>query len=194
MHGPLNYLMPYPGVEAEYDFLVVDTEFTRLPMKKEAVWSWAEHCRLLAVAIAPLAQSEKPDHFYATRKISKAILSMCNPFVRETVIPSMGASVATVAFDEEANLQSSLKSYLATRRRSTGKPPLLAVDWIGDAYLLRPLFEDEPAWLLLDRVPQIEFALDAGWPAERTRHNALHDAEVIRAAFATTLGWSNASD
>lgn len=177
------YLKPYPGIERVYDVLIVDTEFTRLPMVKEAVWSWAAHCRVLSVGIVPLDDAEGEGSFYATRQLTKPVLALCAPFVIETVIPRLDDTAASATFSKESELCLALQVYLDERRRVTGKESLLAVDWIGDAYLLNPLMSDEPNWLLVEGIAQIEHALGEGWPAGRSRHNALHDALSIRDGY-----------
>lgn len=181
------YLKSYPSIERVYDVLIVDTEFTRLPMVKEAVWSWAAHCRVLSVGIVPLDDAGGQRSFYATRKLTRQVLSQCVPFVIETVIPRLDDAVASAIFSQEAELGLELNHYLDERRRASGKAPLLAVDWIGDAYLLNPLMRDEPNWLLVEGIAQIEHALGEGWPEGRSRHNALHDALSIRDGYRAFL-------
>jgi|GEM_PF-6268713 len=181
------YLRSYPGIERVYDVLIVDTEFTRLPMAKEAVWSWAAHCRVLSVGIVPLVAAGEQGSFYATRKLTKQVLTQCVPFVIETVIPRLDDAGASATFGNEADLGIELNHYLDERRQISGREPLLAVDWIGDAYLLNPFIREEPGWLLVEGIAQIEHALGEGWPAGRSRHNALHDALSIRDGYSAHI-------
>jgi len=181
------YLRSYPGIERVYDVLIVDTEFTRLPMAKEAVWSWAAHCRVLSVGIVPLDAAGALGSFYATRKLARQVLSQCVPFVIETVIPRLDDAVALANFGNDAELGAELNHYLDERRRVSGREQLLAVDWIGDAYLLNPFIREEPGWLLIEGIAEIEHALGEGWPAGRSRHNALHDALSIRDGYSAHI-------
>lgn len=180
MSNAKPYLLPESGIEKAYDILVVDTEFTRLPFPKEAVWSWAKSARLLSVALVPLEDAPDPAHLYRFRKPERALLVLCHPFVVEQVVPLLEVAGEGRPFKDEKSLADDLRAYLAARKRLTHKEPALAVDWIGDAYLLASLFPTEPEWLLLDQLPEVDRALTEAFPSHYARHNAYHDAMAIR--------------
>lgn len=179
----IDYLRPSPGLEQEFDVLVVDTEFTRLPFEKEAIWDWAGKVQPLSVAIVAMNSTQEPPLIYAVLPLNPAGLGQRVPFIDEVVLPALEAAEPTHRCRNEAELGVAISEFLGWRRRVSGKPPLLAVDWIGDAYLVSRLIRGAPQWLLLEGVAEISWALGNGFPEGDTRHNALHDAQAIRRGF-----------
>lgn len=174
---------PAPDLAARYDILCVDTEFTRLPHPKEAVWSWAEQARVLSIGVSALDDRLLPATFYAVRNVDRLLRSLCTPFVVNEVLPALAAAAADIVACTDGDLVVSLAHFLRRRAAASGKPPLLAVDWLGDAYLVEAFSGTEHQWLLLEDVAQVTRALGEGFPASSIRHNALHDAQAVRAAL-----------
>lgn len=174
---------PAPDLAARYDILCVDTEFTRLPYPKEAVWNWAEQARVLSIGVAALDQRVVPATFYGVRNIDPSLTTLCTPFVLEEVLPALDAAPADSVAATDRDLAVSLQRFLRSRAAASGKSPLLAVDWLGDAYLIEALAGQHHEWLLLEGMAPIAAALGAAFPATSVRHNALHDAQAIRAAL-----------
>lgn len=166
-----------------YDILCVDTEFTRLPNPKEAVWSWAAQAKMLSIGVAALDDCAVPASFYGVRKISRSVRSLCTDFVVDEVLPALAAAPADIEGRTDRDLAASLDEFLRRRVAVSGKPPLLAIDWLGDAYLIEALTGREHEWLLLDGVVPVALALGERFPASSVRHNALHDAWAVRSAL-----------
>lgn len=173
-----------PTLLEGFDVLCLDTEFTRLPFAKEAIWSWAEHAGALSIGVAAAASQTEPRDFYAVRRVDAALRQSCTPFVLEEVLPLLDAAEPQVEAITSRDLAEGLTAYLDRRSVTTGKPQLLAVDWIGDAYLIEALSGARFDWLLLEDVEAIRRALGDQFPPYRIRHNALHDAQVMRDALA----------
>lgn len=174
---------PSPGLAAQYDILCIDTEFTRLPHPKEGIWSWAEQARVLSIGISALDQRTELATFYGTRKIDRSLKALCTPFVLQEVLPVLDTVPADVVAATDRDLVVSFQRFLRSRAAASGKAPLLAVDWLGDAYLIETLAKQHYEWLLLEGMAPIAAALGASFPATSVRHNALHDAQAIRVAL-----------
>lgn len=175
-----SFLTPYPGIDQDYDILILDTEFVRLPLPTEALNEWAERTKTLSVALAAL-EADDPDSFYAVREQDPVLLEICPAFVHREVLPHLEAATPTARYQHETQLQQQLADYLAQRQRRDGKPPVYAVDWPGDAHLLEALLPAEPLALLLDELPEVADAMTQFFSTgDYRRHNALHDALAIR--------------
>jgi hypothetical protein len=172
-----------PGLAARYDILCVDTEFTRLPHPKEAVWNWAEQAKVLSIGVSALDDRSLPATFYGARTLDQLLRSLCTPFVINEVLPALTAVTADIEARTDGDLVIALAHFLRRRADVSGKPPLLAVDWLGDAYLVEAFSGSEHQWLLLEDVVQVTRALGEDFPASSVRHNALHDAQAVRAAL-----------
>lgn len=167
------------GLSERFDILCLDTEFTRLPHPKEAVWSWAGQARVLSIGVAALDECSLPATFYGVRSVDR-LLPLCTPFVVNEVLPALAAAAVDIEACTDGDLVVSLAHFLRRRAAASGKPPLLAVDWLGDAYLVEAFNGSEHQWLLLEDVQVIQQALDGPLPGGWVRHNALHDAIVVR--------------
>ncbi len=166
-----------------YDILCVDTEFTRLPNPKEAVWSWAVQAKVLSIGIAALDGRAVPATFYGVRRLSHALKSLCTDFVISEVVPALAVAPADIEAQTDRDLVASLDKFLRQRAAASGKPPLLAIDWLGDAYLIEAFSGREHEWLLLDDMAPVAAALGECFPASSVRHNALHDAASVRSTL-----------
>lgn len=166
-----------------YDILCIDTEFTRLPNPKEAVWGWAAQAKVLSIGIAALDGRAVPATFYGVRRLGHSLKSLCTDFVISEVVPALAAATADIEARTDRDLVASLDKFLRRRGAASGKPPLLAIDWLGDAYLIEAFTGSAHEWLLLDDVAPVALALGAGFPASSVRHNALHDAQAVRLAL-----------
>lgn len=185
--GRIDFRRLEPGLSERFDILCLDTEFTRLPHPKEAIWNWAEQVRVVSIGVAALDQRVLPATFYGLRKIDRSLRALCTPFVSQEVLPALDAAPADSVAATEDDLVASLQRFLHSRATASGKSPMLAVDWLGDAYLIEALARQHHEWLLLEGVASIAAALGASFPATSVRHNALHDAQAIRAALVDVL-------
>lgn len=172
-----------PGLSERFDILCLDTEFTRLPKPKEAVWNWSEQARVLSIGIAALDADAGPSTFYGIRNVDRSTKALCTSFVLQEVLPALDAVPADIAAATDRDLASSVHRFLKLRRTSSGKPPLLAVDWPGDAYLVEAFSRQRYEWVLVGEMASVAAVLGADFPATSVRHNALHDAQAIRAAL-----------
>lgn len=172
-----------PGLSEHFDILCLDTEFTRLPHPKEAVWNWSGQARILSLGIAALDARAVPSTFYGIRNVDRSRRSLCTSFVLQEVLPALDAVPADVAAATDRDLAASAHRFLKSRKASSGKPPLLAIDWPGDAYLVEAFSRQRYEWVLVDEMASVAAALGADFPATSVRHNALHDAQAIRTAL-----------
>lgn len=172
-----------PGLSERFDILCLDTEFTRLPYPKEAVWSWAGQARVLSIGVAALDARSVPSTFYGVRDVDRLLRDLCTSFVLQQVLPALDAAPADIAAATNRDLVASTHRFLKSRRASSGKPPLFAVDWPGDAYLVEAISQQRYEWLLVENMASVAAALGADSPAALVRHNALHDAQAISAAL-----------
>lgn len=172
-----------PGLSERFDILCLDTEFTRLPHPKEAVWNWSGQARVLSIGVSALDDRLLPASFYGVRSVDRQLRSLCTPFVINEVLPALPAAAANIEARTDGDLVVSWVHFLRRRAAASGKPPLLAVDWLGDAYLVDAISGSEHQWLLLEDMAQVNRALGDDFPASSVRHNALHDAQAVRAAL-----------
>lgn len=172
-----------PTLLEGFDVLCLDTEFTRLPFAKEAIWSWAEQAKALSIGVAAADNQIEPSGFYAVRRIDAALRRNCTPFVVDEVLPKLHVEAPDVEVVTDRSLADALAAYLDRRGAESGKPQLLAVDWIGDAYLIEAISDARFDWLLLEDVEAVKQALEEQFPQHRSRHNAFHDAQAMRDAL-----------
>lgn len=176
----IEYRSWAPALLEAFDVLCLDTEFTRLPFAKEAIWNWAGQAKALSIGIAAAASQDERSDFYAVRRMDAVLRQHCTPFVLDEVLPKLKAAVPLVEAATEQDLAGALTGYLDRRGAETGRPQLLAVDWIGDAYLVEALSGTRFDWLLLEDVAAVQQALGEQFPLQLSRHNALHDAQAMR--------------
>lgn len=177
------FLLPYPGIVQEFDVLLVDTEFSRLPLPTESAFAWAQHTELLSLGLTCLEASVTPSGLYAVRPIDKKLRSRCSAFVIDEVLPHLDAATPTARFRSMAELRTQLRGFLSDRRRATGKPPAIGVDWAGDAFLLGDALPPDIDVLLLEGLLSIERAMESFFTDDYRRHNAFHDALALRHGF-----------
>ena len=176
-------LRPDAGVIDDYDVLVVDTEFSRLPLPSESLEDWSGRCVLLSVGICPLSDSGGEATFYARRRLQQTELNKCSDFVVREVLPHLQAAEADIEFRGSAELRQELARWLSERRRLTAKMPAFAADWAGERFLLRSLLPGNTPWVILSLLPDLDVSMSAPRHQNLKRHNALHDAMVQRSAI-----------
>lgn len=178
------FLLPHPGIAREFDILFTDTEFSRLPLPTESMFAWAKHSELLSLGITSLEASVTPSGLYAVRLLDKTLRSRCTSFVIDEVLPHLEAVSPTVRFRSPAQLRKPLATFLSDRRRATGKPAAIAVDWAGDAFLLGEALPPDTDVLLLEGMLSIARAMETFFIERHyRRHNAFHDALALRSGF-----------
>lgn len=178
------YLLPRPDIERDFDVLFVDTEFSRLPLPSESVYAWATQAVLLSVGVACLDPSVSTPGLYAVRRpIDRKLRERCSGFVRSDVLPHLDAATPSGQFHTTAELEKLLRIFLSDRRRATGKPPAIAVDWPGDAILLGDVLPPGIEVLLLEGMLSIARAMETFFTGDYQRHNAYHDALALRQGF-----------
>ncbi|MES0873710.1 hypothetical protein [Sinimarinibacterium thermocellulolyticum] len=182
------FILPHPGIAQEFDVLFADTEFSRLPLPTESVFAWVKQTELLSLGITCLEASVTPSGLYAVRPLDKKLRSRCTTFVIDEVLPHLEAVSPTARFRSSAELRKQLRAFLSDRRRATGKPPAIAVDWAGDAFLLGEALPPDIDVLLLEGMPSITRAMDTFFNEDYRRHNAFHDALALRHGFMDYLG------
>lgn len=176
---------PRPALQQEFDILFVDTEFSRLPLRGEAVWEWSKHVELLSIGITAL-EAASPQGFYAVRKLTQQVRESCTAFVETDVLPYLLAVEPTMQFSDSAALRLALERFLAERHQATGKPPAFAVDWAGDAWLLDGVMPADARWVLLEELPGLTESVDGFFTEEFVRHNAYNDALALRYGYRQT--------
>lgn len=174
------------GLHAHFDIICIDTEFNRLPLPSDLLWSWAERTVVLSLGAAPLSTAA-PQTWYGMRTLTAAIRRDCTPFVKNQVLPHLKAAAPDVERPSAAALGDAFHQYLRGRMERGDRPLLLASDWAGDAYLIETLTGHRYEWLLLEGSQAITDALQGPMPEGWTRHNALHDAMVMREALKEIL-------
>lgn len=167
-----------------YDPLFVDTEFTRLPLPQESADLWLRRVRLLSLGVAALNPGT-PAGFYAYRRLDRNLISRCARFVKSEVLPHLDAVPADLRFSQERQLVPALQRFLSTRRLRSGKPPLVLVDWAGDAQLMAPLLSPTVPIVELRSPTTMQWAVNAYFSAGRPRHNAMIDARALCEAYRT---------
>lgn len=177
------YLFPQPGIAQEFDILFTDTEFSRLPLPTESVYAWAHQTELLSLGITSLESSLLPSNLYAVRTVTKQLRNRCSAFVRDKVLPHLEVVAPTDRFRSQPELRKPLRGFLSERRRATGKPPAIAVDWVGDAILLAEVLPPDTDVLILEGLLCIDRAKQTFFTEDHHRHNAFHDALSIRHGF-----------
>lgn len=178
-----------PGLSERFDILCLDTEFTRLPLPKEGINDWARITRVLSVGIAAVS-GYAPETLYVKRRVDRGTRKISSPFVVEQVLPVMGCAPADLEADTDAEIGEALRGFQEQRRYRTGLPAVFAVDWSGDAYVIETVTGEGCDWLLLDDLPEIQRAFDGLMPEGRARHNALHDALMVRDQLRSRTGMS----
>jgi hypothetical protein len=177
------FLLADHGTARTFDILFVDTEFSRLPLPKESIFTWSENAELLSLGIASLESSLAPSSLYAVRPVDEKLRSRCTAFVVNEVLPHLDAVTPAASFRSMVELRTLLRGFLSARRRATGKPPAIAVDWPGDVYLLGDALPPDIDVLLLEGLLSIERAKESFFTEDYRRHNALHDAMALRHGF-----------
>ena len=166
--------------EAEYDIVFVDTEFTRLPLQKEHIRSWASSTGTISVSAVPL---DGGTPFYAVQNLSKKLRAQCSDFVLTEVLPYIEAAEVTCRFSTPLQFKRAFAGYFKNRLAATERRPLIAVDWIGDAFLLEYMLPAQADILLLDQIPEVERSFEQFFTGSRRRHNAVHDAMALREGY-----------
>lgn len=177
---------PRPALQQEFDILFVDTEFSRLPLRGEAVWEWAKHVELLSIGISAL-EAVDPPGFYAVRELTPQVLERCTAFVEADVLPYLQAVEPMMQFVDSPVLRVALERFLAERHQVTGKPPAFAVDWAGEAWLLDAVMSADSRWVLLEDLPGLTEAVDGFFNEDFVRHNAYNDAVALRHGYLELL-------
>lgn len=176
--------------------LFVDTEFSYLPLTGESFEDWSAHARLVSVGATVLQSDQRfGAEFYAAAELTLPLLRACSDFVRSNVIPQLDAHPIDVRFNGSDLLAERLRAFVDAHRGVDGKPPLIAVDWAGDAWLLAPLLDSDVEFVVLDDVPDIRL-FQRGIYCPRPRHNALDDARTTRDGFLSFVqrevgGWDD---
>lgn len=176
-----------PGLSERFDVLCLDTEFTRLPLPKEGISDWAQQVRVLSVGVAAISGGAAST-FYVKRRIDRATRLKCTPFVIAEVLPATDSATADAEATTDLEVGTALHRFRDQRQHLTGLPALLAVDWPGDAYLIEAITGEPLNWLLLEGVSEIQQALDRPAPEGWVRHNALHDALMVRGLLRGRMG------
>lgn len=174
-----QFIQLYRGIEKDFDLLVLDTEFSRLPFQTEAMSDWANRVELLSVAIACLDATQSPSCLYAVRNLDRSVTGKCSDFVRQEVLPHLEAASPSIRFNERTSLKRGISSFLAKRKTTAGKPVAIAVDWTGDCLLMKSLFPKGTSFLLLEGLLPVEQAMRTFFTEDYSRHNAYHDALAI---------------
>ena len=165
-----------------FDALFVDTEFTRLPLPQESTDLWLRRVRLLSLGVASLHPGA-PAEFYAYRRMDRSMYNRCVRFVKHEVLPHLDAVPADLRFSQDRQLVTALQRFLAARRLRTSRPPLLVVDWEGDARLLAPLLSPTVPVVQVQSPTTMRWAVNAYFSAGRPRHNAMIDARALCEAY-----------
>lgn len=176
MKSPLE---PYRGMQDDYDLVIVDTEFTRLPGIDEPVAQWLEQTQLLSLAMLGLDEQLQPARLYGTRKMDARLFAQCPPFVREQVLPKLDAEPVTGTFDDASELREPIAEFLDQRARQSGKAVALVADWPGDLRILDTFEFKEVAHIHVGNVVEVAYAMAEEFNDQLLRHNAMHDAVVI---------------
>ena len=129
-----------------------------------------------------------PGTFYVKRRVDRGIRKVSSPFVLEQVLPVMSCAPADLEAATDAEIDEALRGFQEQRRYRTGLPAMFAIDWPGDAYLIETVTGETCDWLLLDDLPEIQRALDGLMSEGRVRHNALHDALMVRDQLRSMTG------
>lgn len=162
---------------AEDDVLFFDSEFNRLPAPGEPDADWLAQLQILSIGLVAL--DDESAQAYARRVMSPQLHRECSPFVTRHVLPILDRQ-------EETKVQSHqdfsrwIYDYLEKRRRASGKPPVLVLDWIMEALILRELDISVPLLMLRGlrewAKPDESQILGLGL----VPHNALDDARATR--------------
>lgn len=181
------FISLYRGIEKDFDLLVLDTEFSRLPFQTEAMRDWANRVEILSVAIACLDTTQTPTGFYAVRNLNRSVIKKCSGFVRQEVLPHLEAASPSVSFNEPTKLKREIRSFLAKRQATSGKPVAIAVDWRGDHLLMNAMFPEGTSFVLLEGLLPVEQAMQSFFTADYCRHNAYHDALAILTGVSSVI-------
>ena len=179
----IDFVARYPGIQNDFDLVFADTEFSRLPYPTEAMPEWSKRVTLLSVGLTALNSASYPPEFYCHRTLSKKILKECDEFVLSDVVPHLNVVETAIQFSSLSQLKRLMVKFLSNRCGSTGKVPLICVDWPGDATLLSSLSGAASRYMLLEDMPEIDAAMRTFFKSGFVRHNALHDAFAIRQGF-----------
>lgn len=173
-------IRPYVEMYSDSSLAVmVDFEFSRLPLPGENNAQWLSRVELVSIGMAPAGDLPT---FYAATPITPRLTKLCAAWTRENVLPLIERRPVDYWWRSDSDFQMQVVRYLVCLEERVKKPLLMVADWPGDLLLLI-----QQLGKLAPRACVTDIHRDALWPGdlERARagliqHNALDDAIWLR--------------
>lgn len=183
--GAADSLIEYsPGLERDFDILMLDTEFSRLPAPGESFTGWRMDVVLLSVGVAAAAEvAGVQGEYYAYRRITTDERAVCSAFTIEHVLPWLDNPRGDEA-PTPVELIGFLGRFVRKRAATVGKPLAVCATYIGDLLLTLPAFPRDTRIVLSDELADLP-ELEATYLRENgaRAHHALEDARALRWAL-----------